>query len=161
MVMFKKIIYAMIVFSSLAVFSCYSDGGNNTIPGMTNELYLKVSGAWDWYNFQRTKKMKLSWGLADVVINESIIIDLGASPPFILTGGSGKFWIIQIESKSKNEISLFVKNAAHEEETGKVILHFLDNGKMWIESLLPINYFDYYGPDSVYFKRSGPDINKK
>ena len=154
-----KIIFCL--FSIFIFISCYGDDVKLNVPGLTKELYTKVSGVWDWIirtPETRTSEMEFSWGKSDAIVNVSIIIDLGAENAYVLTGGSGEFLINKIETTDSKEVILYVQNRNdNQEKSGQIILHFFNDIKMmWIESNLAKNYFEFSGYDNIYHKAGGP-----
>jgi len=66
--------------------------------GLTKEIYTNLCGVWE------TRKVvgdevTLSWGKANMVINGSIVIDLGEDRPFLFAGPMGESDIINVYRK--------------------------------------------------------------
>jgi len=128
------------------------------VDGLTDEIYYRLSGAWDRWTNVKTDYYEFSWGKGKWVYNESIIIDFGANPPEFYIGGITIFDIISIEMIGEDAFKLNVQER-WERKQGYFIIHTNVNGAIWFGRNPEFNYFTY-GRKRLYYRISGPEKPK-
>jgi hypothetical protein len=144
--------------------------------GLTQDLYEKLCGVWD-IGVPKTFKRKVqickdsntygvacgsySWGTAEIEVNVSLIIDLGADEPYILFPGMGQASIKKISKNGQKYYLIRLRH--HRDRTERELgISFVDDEKIifplmkWFKEFpLLING---YGKETVYTKTDGPFI---
>jgi cell division protein YceG involved in septum cleavage len=148
----KRSLLIVFVIIILLLMSCFGKPDNNSqsiiIDKTTQEI---LNGVYTINPNWTTQEMSLSWGKAKVMVNSSVVIDLGDEEPYIRCE-DGKYKIESVKKKSdiKYELQLlFQKNEVP-------LIVNLSEKNIWFEK----NIFTYeYGIESLYFKIDGPEFN--
>lgn len=127
------------------------------IKGLTDEIYYKLSGAWDDCPDCNTVEWEFSWGKGRWVANSSIIIDFGTDPPELYFGGLDLYNILSIEVVGKDQYKLNVQNRFDKEEKGYYLVHTDVKKAIWIEGGLEVSHFKPNHGKLLFYKISGPE----
>jgi hypothetical protein len=142
--------------------------------GLTQDIYAKLCGVWNIgvsETFKRKEKTckdtqtygvacdSFSWGMAEIHVNVSLIIDLGEKNPYILFPGMGEATIKKI---IRNGEKSYIIRLRHDRDNTErdLKVSFVDDEKIifpemkWFKDFpLLINGF---GEKTVYAKIDGP-----
>ncbi|MBP7737017.1 MAG: SH3 domain-containing protein [Spirochaetes bacterium] len=132
------------------------NGNANNKFGLTNDIYLSLTGVWD-ISKGYGEKNTFSWGKAEFVANRSIVIDLGEDEPYLLAGMMGTCKIINVLKKNnKYSIVILFRN------NKKYTLDITVNNDKTIyfhemEWFKDVKLLSFYGEKNKYFRLDGPN----
>ena len=154
----KKIIFFLVFILLLS--SCFAE--QREIEGLTDEIYRECSGIWTMEkrieNVRITGPWDVSWGDA-FGRQSSLLIDLWTDSKYEIWPIVEPLVVKSIEKPNENTIKMIVGRPGNHKD-GIVIIHLLNDHRMWIESTSKSgsSFIDFDGSNIIYRKVSGPDI---
>jgi hypothetical protein len=154
-----RFIVALLLFSSTV--GAFADQSSTKSIITDDETYRMLSGVWNFINGKLYKKpMEYSWGISNVVlIDGSVVIDLGGSNPIIYAPQMG---LLKIKSVKKKNESMFVLETEWIKEDGtflgSISVELLDPIHIVIyDKMKPFHFLDWSGPEHRLTKVDGPN----
>ena len=145
----------------LISYSAYCDGdGFKGIRGLDEDTYYRICGVWDTDPDMNKIELQYSWGRGEAILNHSVVIDLGHTPPYLQAASVAGFRIIAVERIREGTFKLLVERADYSGKRNEnLTLHITLNNGGTIYFDESFREFWWYGKDHPYFRLSGPSRN--